>query len=155
VAQTLLLCYDGSDDAKLAVERAAAVFPGGTALVLHVWEPLSEVASVPPVPGMTGVLRAGLEEMDARGEEISDQLAREGAELARAGGLEAEPISVRRAGRAWRAILDVADERDVDVIVIGRRGASRIELKILGSVANAVVQQAERPVLLVPTRRET
>jgi nucleotide-binding universal stress UspA family protein len=154
LAQTVLICFDGSEDAKLAVKRAAALFPGQSALVIHVWEPLSEVASVPAVPGLGGVLRAGLDEMDERGEEVSQQLAEEGCELARGDGLAAEPLSVRRAGRAWRAILAVAEERDADVIVIGRRGASRAELKILGSVANAVVQHADRPVLLVPTVRD-
>ena len=149
----ILVCYDGSEDAKLAIAKAGELFRGRRALVLHVWEPLADVASAPPVPGLGGTLKAGLDEMDAIGEGISAQLADEGRELAREGGLEAEALSVRRSGRAWGAILSVARERDVSVIVMGRRGASAVELAILGSVANAVVHHADRPVLVVPMAR--
>lgn len=147
----LLLCYDGSDDAKLAIARAGELFPGRRALVVHVWEPLRDVASVPPVPGLYGLLAAGIEEMDTIGEEISAKLADEGRDLAAAAGLEAEALSLRRSGRAWRAILETAREHDADAIVLGRRGVSAAELAILGSVANAVVHHADRPVLVVPT----
>jgi nucleotide-binding universal stress UspA family protein len=146
----LLLCYDGSEDAQLALARAGELFAGRRAIVLHVWEPLGDVASVPPVPGLEGVLRAGLEEMDKQGEEISAKVAEEGARRAREAGLDAEPMSVRKPTRAWRAILATAGECDAAAIILGRRGVSRVELKILGSVANAVVQHADRPVLIVP-----
>ena len=152
-AAPLLVCYDGSDDAKLAIARAGELFGGSRAIVLHVWEPLGDVASVPPVPGLEGALKTGLEEMDKIGAELSQKLAVEGCELARAAGLEAEPLSMRRAGRAWAAILTAAREHDASVIVLGRRGASAAELKILGSVANAVVHHAHCPVLVVPTAR--
>ena len=74
----LLVCYDGSDDAKQAIDRAARLFPGRAAVVLHVWEPLREVASVPPVPGLHGVLEAGLAEMDKEGADLSQQTAGRG-----------------------------------------------------------------------------
>ena len=150
----ILLCYDGSDDAKLALARAGELFPGRAALVVHVWEPLGEVASVPPVPGLEGALKGGLDEMDRLGGEISAKLADEGCDLARAAGLDAKPLSIRRSGRAWRAILAAAREHDAGVIVLGRRGVSAAELKILGSVANAVVHHADRPVLVVPEPRD-
>ena len=38
----ILLCYDGSDDAKAAIARAGALFTGQPATVLAVWEPLVE-----------------------------------------------------------------------------------------------------------------
>ena len=149
----LLLCYDGSDDAKLAIERAGELFGGGEAIALHVWEPLGDVASVPAVPGLEGALKVGLEQMDDLGAEISERLASEAGELARAAGFDARSLSVRRSGRAWTAILATAREHDVSAIVVGRRGASAIELKVLGSVANAVVHHADRPVLVVPVAR--
>jgi nucleotide-binding universal stress UspA family protein len=148
----LLVCYDGSDDAKQAIESAARLFPGCAALVLHVWEPLKEVASVPPVPGLHGVLEAGLAEMDEAGEELSRQTAAEGADRARAAGLEAEPLPVRAPGRAWRNILRLAGEHDVGAIVIGQRGVGRAERVLLGSVSSAVVNRADRPVLVVPAK---
>ena len=148
--RTLLICYDGSDDAKQAIARAAPLFPGRTAIVLHVWEPLKDAASVPPVPGLHGALEAGLMEMDQIGEDVSRRTAEEGAKLATSAGFEAEPSSVCAPGRAWRNILRFAREHDVDAIVIGRRGLGGAERALIGSVSAAVVHHADRPVLVLP-----
>src|SRR5215216_2135414 len=37
----LLVCYDGSDDAKYAIETASTLFPGGRTLVVSVWQRLA------------------------------------------------------------------------------------------------------------------
>jgi nucleotide-binding universal stress UspA family protein len=149
----ILICYDGSEDSKQAVARAGELFPSGEAIVLHVWEPLKEAASVPPVPGLTGMLDAGLQEMDAIGEDVAKQLAAAGADQAKACGLKAEPMSVRAPGRAWRNILRIAGERDACVVVVGQRGVSGAERVLLGSVSTAIVHHAETPVLVVPGPR--
>ena len=146
----ILVSYDGSDDSKQAVVRAAELFPGHRAIVLHVWEPLKEVASVPPVPGLYGMLEEGLDEMDRIGDEVSKQTAAEGAQQAQRAGLEAEPLSVSAQGRAWRNILKVARDRDVQAIVVGQRGIGGAERALLGSVSTAVVHHADRPVVVVP-----
>jgi nucleotide-binding universal stress UspA family protein len=151
--QPILICYDGSDDAKEAVARAADLFPGQAAIVLHVWEPLKEVASVPPVPGLYGMLEAGLDEMDKVGDEVSKRTAAEGAEHASGAGLEAESLSVSAPGRVWRNILGVARDRDARAIVVGQRGIGRAERALLGSVSTGVVHQADRPVVVVPAAR--
>lgn len=149
----ILICYDGSEDSKQAVARAGELFPSSIAIVLHVWEPLKDVASVPPVPGLHATLETGLQEMDAIGEDVSRQLAAVGADQAKSCGLEAEPVSVRAPGRAWRNILRVARERDARVVVVGQRGISGTERVLLGSVSTAVVHHAETPVLVVPGAR--
>ena len=146
----ILICYDGSDDSKQAVSRAGELFPGREAIVVHVWEPLKEVAAVPPVPGLYGMLESGLNEMDKIGDEVSQRTAAEGAVQARAAGLHAEPLSVSASGRAWRHLLAVARERGVQAIVIGQRGIGGTERALLGSVSTAVVHHADRPVLVVP-----
>ena len=149
----VLLCYDGSDNAKQALVSAGELFPDRAALVLHVWEPLSSVASVPRIPGLQAALVEGLSEMDRTGAELSEKLAEEGVQLASEAGFQAEGFSEQRDGRAWRAILAVARERGVAAVVVGRRGASAVELAVMGSVSNAVAQHADRPVLVVPGGR--
>ena len=47
------------------------------------------------------------------------------------------------------AIIDYAANKDIDLIVIGTRGRTGLKRFLLGSVANAVVQHAHCPVLLV------
>jgi nucleotide-binding universal stress UspA family protein len=46
------------------------------------------------------------------------------------------------------AILDVARMRDVDLIVVGSRGLGAVRSLVLGSVSNAILHQADRPVLV-------
>lgn len=39
----ILLCYDGSEDARAAIEHAGHLLSGQPAIVLTVWEPFVEV----------------------------------------------------------------------------------------------------------------
>ena len=41
----LLLCFDGSEDARRAIERAGALFAGRRALVVTVWQPIADLNS--------------------------------------------------------------------------------------------------------------
>ena len=47
------------------------------------------------------------------------------------------------------SIIDYATSRDVVLIVIGTRGTTGLKRFLMGSVANAVIQHAHCPVLLV------
>lgn len=52
-------------------------------------------------------------------------------------------------GSPAKSILAVAEEEDVDLIVIGSSGKSGIDLLLLGSVADKVVRSAKCSVLVV------
>jgi len=54
-------------------------------------------------------------------------------------------------GEAYTTILEVAEKDNVDLIVIGNRGQSRIQRFFLGSVANRVIAEAKCPVLVIHT----
>jgi nucleotide-binding universal stress UspA family protein len=84
-----------------------------------------------------------LNEDDAR------QRAQVGADRARRAGFDAES----RAGLAaptWQGIIDVADEIDAAVIVLGSRGLNGARELLEGSVSHEVAQHAGRPLLIVP-----
>lgn len=49
----------------------------------------------------------------------------------------------------FRGILKVEEEEDVSVIVIGSHGITNIREMLLGSVAEKVIRQARKPVLVV------
>ena len=91
----VLLCYDGSDFARAAIAEAGRqLAPGRRALVLTVWQPLESIpfygAPLAPVgPDVDQGLTA-----EAEG------TVREGLELARAAGFDAEAVG--RAGRGRR-----------------------------------------------------
>lgn len=57
--------------------------------------------------------------------------------------------SVLRLGEPWRKLDNVAAEVGAGLIVIGRSGAGRGRSSELGSVADALVRRASRPVLTV------
>ena len=57
---------------------------------------------------------------------------------------------VVRHGHVAETLLFIAKENDATNIMIGRHGSSRLEARLFGSVANALVQISDRPVTVVP-----
>ena len=147
----ILLCYDGSDDAKAAADHAARLFPHAPVTVLVVWERYVEMitesgfglAYAPPV--------TDAEEIDAAVEEHARVTAHEGAERLRYAGITVQSrVEARRASVA-ATIFAVAADIDADAIVLGTRGRGGIKSLLLGSVSHNVVQHATRPVVVVPS----
>lgn len=62
-------------------------------------------------------------------------------------GIEAEVCI--KVGISSELIVKEAEERDVSLIILSRRGRSRIEDLLIGSTADHVVRRAARPVLLL------
>ncbi|WP_296795981.1 universal stress protein [uncultured Methanobrevibacter sp.] len=62
-------------------------------------------------------------------------------------GIKISPVI--KEGSPAKAILDVASEEDIDLIVIGSSGKSGFDRFILGSVSDKVVNAAKCPVLVV------
>ena len=71
--------------------------------------------------------------------------------LKKAKGLDFEALI--KEGNAAKKIIETAEEENVDLIVLGRRGVSAIEKLFLGSVANQVLRSSPVPVLL--TKKKT
>jgi nucleotide-binding universal stress UspA family protein len=147
----ILICYDGSDDAKAAIKRIGALMPGVSATVLTVWEPFSSVASgspkgrLSPLAVITNVDDAN-DKMQAEARDV----AAEGTQLANDAGLNAEPATDEQGESVAEAILSGADRLDAELIVLGSRGQGRLS-SLLGSVSHRVLQHADRPVLVIPS----
>jgi nucleotide-binding universal stress UspA family protein len=60
-----------------------------------------------------------------------------------------EPRQEVVSGRSWTEILRVAEERGADLVVMGVRGRSPVDLAIFGSTTDHVVRSARCPVLVV------
>jgi nucleotide-binding universal stress UspA family protein len=56
-------------------------------------------------------------------------------------------------GDAARQILDLADQQDADLIVLGVHGRSAFDLAFFGSNSKDVIRAAHCPVLIVPVAR--
>jgi nucleotide-binding universal stress UspA family protein len=78
-----------------------------------------------------------------------DATLREAAELAEEAGVTSEIYA--RQGDPADAILDVAEERGADLIVVGNKGMTGAKRFLLGSVPNKVSHHAPCSVLIIRT----
>lgn len=147
----ILIGYDGSEDAKAAIQHAGDLMPGTPATVITIWEPITMRLSRTPA-GLGPVTGLGdISDIDRETAADAAQRAREGAQLANEAGLRATPDTVSQRFSIAEAIMERADQLDVDAIVLGSRGLTGIRSLLLGSVSHAVVQHADRPVVIVPS----
>ena len=142
--RTVLLPTDFSGCANYAVSYAAAIARAtdATIICVHVVEPIV------PAVGYTG-LAEPLPIADIN-EQLEDSAERELPKLAECeecAGLSIEEIIVH--GDAAAEIVRVADERNVDLIVISSHGRTGLGRMLFGSTAEAVVRHARCPVLVV------
>ena len=150
----ILIGYDGSKHGQLAIAVAAERL-AGPAIVLHVLAPAPRAPLA--TDAMTGAMidEEAYVERERQLRRRAEATAAEGARLARQAGLDAEPLVVEEAThRVWRAIVDVAEERDVQMIVLGHRGGSGLRTSLPGSVSRGVVAHSVRPVVIVPAAPE-
>jgi nucleotide-binding universal stress UspA family protein len=143
----LILCYDGSEGARDAIQHAGELFPGRRALVLTAWRSVA----VPGSLGMGGEAApmTNFVELDQAAAERGGRLADEGVRIAQGVGLQAEPLAVKASGSIWETIVEIADRHDAATIVMGSRGVTGLRAMFLGSVSSAVVHHADRPTLIV------
>jgi nucleotide-binding universal stress UspA family protein len=146
----ILIAYDGSDDAKSAIEHTGSLMSGQPALVVTVWEPYIQILTRHPAPG---TLLAGdnMTEIDGASREAADDRAEEGAALARVHGFSASSRGVAREDSIAETLLAVADRANASAIVTGSRGLGGLGSLLLGSVSHALLQHADRPVVIVPS----
>jgi nucleotide-binding universal stress UspA family protein len=147
----ILLGYDGSDNAKDAIERAGVLFKGQPAVALVVWEQYGEIVTRAPAGFSRVAGDVDYEQLDDANAKRAEEVAEEGAALGRDVGLDSTPRTSPRSGAMAETILDQADAVDADAIVLGSRGRGGVGSFLLGSVSHAVLQSADRPVLIVPS----
>lgn len=80
-------------------------------------------------------------------QQTSDELARTRDVAVGLGARDVETVVVE--GQPAAEIVRVADERRIDLIVLGSHGRGGISRAILGSVADKVMRTARCPVLIV------
>jgi nucleotide-binding universal stress UspA family protein len=149
MAGLVVIGYDGSSDAQRAVELAAAVLRADAALVVNVWSTVTTMTQ----PGTPFGAPSPPSEAELRGlEDAALQVAEEGAARARQAGLSARAVVAQGASAEdiAKTLCDLAETRDATLVVVGRRGMSRLKEVVLGSVSNAAVHDGRRPVLVVP-----
>ena len=140
----ILLPTDFSGCANYALPYAAAIARAAKATVVCV----NVVEPIVPAVGYTGMAEAmPIAEMS---EQLEDSAEREMPDLLNCEelrGLDVEEVIAH--GDAAAEIVRVADEREVDLIVISSHGRTGLGRILFGSTAEAVVRHARCPVLVV------
>ncbi len=143
---TMVVGTDGSETALQAVREAAdlAVELGAAVHLVSAYEPVAnqrlreERESIP----------ADLEWLINPREDVRGMLE-DAAEELRARGLKVETHP--REGDPADAILDVAEEQQAQLIVVGNKGMSGAKRFLLGSVPNKISHHAPCSVLIIRT----
>ena len=135
------------------MRAAAALFPRARATLLAIHEPA--VGAVTAFRAGGALMSPELVEQSVTGLERevvaeAEAAAAEGARLAQALGLVAEPAVARGERQPWEPILAAAAERGADVVVCGSRGRGAVARSVLGSTSSSVLHHADRAVLVVP-----
>lgn len=146
MAATVVFAYDGSEDAQRAIVVAGELLDADRAVIVHV--------RLLPVPQIVGAGEGGepYTAFEQAQEREADRVSAQGVEAADRAGFEAEAVVAAADSIAgvWGAVIDVAAEREAVVIVAGRRGVSRVQSALMGSVSNGLVNHAPVPVVVVP-----
>ena len=132
----VLLATDGSEDAALAARAAVDLSnkAGSELHVVHVWHDV-------PTPLFHSFVRAELKR-EAR-EVLNEQVDL----IKNAGGVVAQ--AHLRMGRTIDEILDLSEEIEAGLLVLGSQGLGEVKHVLMGSVSEGIVHHARRPVLVM------
>jgi nucleotide-binding universal stress UspA family protein len=138
----LLVGVDGSEPSLAALDLAADVAEmlGGSLSVLHVFE------HVPPFPIAPRRDRGGESHEGVRDQPLA--LLEDSVREVRQRGVGAQVVL--RSGDPAPTLLQLADDVDADLVVVGTGGRGGPGDLLLGSVARTVADGARRPTLVVP-----
>jgi nucleotide-binding universal stress UspA family protein len=156
--KTIVVGYDGSDAAERALRRGGELAEAFSARLLvvsvggstHAPAQIAELAPVPvPGPIAPGATVPPPQPTTAASE--PDELARRQLERARTAlaGRSVDADYVVELGDPAERLLDLAEERDADLIVVGSREHGFLERLLSPPVDESVARRSQRDVLLV------
>jgi nucleotide-binding universal stress UspA family protein len=140
----ILVAIDGSEHAAQALRTAAQ-------LASEEHARLTVITAVPPTPALAQITAAG-----AALAEVADIIGDAGRQMRTQVDELPDDISVTTivvSGHAASEILKRLREGRHDLLVMGTRGLGRMSSALLGSVSQAVLHEAEVPVLVVRAPR--
>ncbi len=133
----ILIGYDGTTSADQAVEYVWRTFSANGQLRVHILY----VESIPYVNGEFGVLPVPYDVTR------NNDLLKKAEKLCKEHGIT--PSLQNVVGIPAEVIVDVANKRKVELIVLGAHNKGVLERLLLGSVSEAVARRAECSVLIV------
>ena len=142
----ILVATDGSDQSKNALEHAANS--------AQRWGALLTILSVvpPPAPMILGDVQYSRDfsyDLEKTFTAYHLGVLNEAKKMLKSKYPSVEVNIKLKKGTVAPKILEVSENEDIDLIVIGSRGLSGLSCILLGSVSNYVVNHCKKPVLVV------
>ncbi|MFD1647972.1 universal stress protein [Haloarchaeobius litoreus] len=137
----VLVAFDGSPLSKRALTYTIETFPDARITSIYVINPTDSVIDVE-----AGGLPVAKEWYENAKEEAT-RIHTTATDLAAERNTELDTVT--EVGRPAQAILEYADDHDVDQIVMGSHGRSGIDRALLGSVSETVTRRARIPVTII------
>lgn len=139
----ILVPVDGSSQSEKALEHVLSERSDASITLVHVINPVNAFGY-----GDEEYFDVeAYQQEERRRREETERMLEEYRERASEAGVDAETVVAT--GNPARGILKVAEDRDVDQIVMGSRGRSGVGRVLFGSVAESVTRRASVPVTIV------
>lgn len=135
----ILVAFDGSESSKNALRQAIRLSRTEE----------TKVKALAVMPSYEGDLEfVGVRKIKEVMRGQADSIIADALEVAKGEGASIDTDTDR--GEAYERIVDAADTENCDLIVMGRRGARRLERMLMGSVTARVIGHSRCDVLVVP-----
>ena len=140
----ILVCVDGSEQSKRALEKASMIAEGCLAdevAIIHVYDHSQDITRIASYKDLTVEEVQKFKNMVEKHKEDQKGILEDSLKFFE--GKNIETRTIFREGHPAREIVSVACEEEFDLIVLGSRGLSGLQRIFLGSVSSAVIQQAK------------
>lgn len=144
----IMVGIDGSEESVNAADYAIAIAKRHNAELIAVNVLTSDIGYAYSSPGVESppltireVILLAEDEVKKWLDDIKEKADKSGIQF------RSEIIMAKRS--ATSTMLDYAEEQNINLIVVGTRGRSRIKKMLLGSIASGLVTYASCPVLVV------
>ncbi|MGF1472789.1 MAG: universal stress protein [Rubrobacteraceae bacterium] len=144
--EKILVATDGANDSELAIRRAAELADTTNAelhmvyvMIMSQWmmpDDLSDNQYNRLKERAQGVLDEDTEKLNRAGQTVAQSHLKVGR-------------------RADEEVIELAEQLDADMIVVGSRGAGTLRRALMGSDAESIVRHASMPVLVVRSEKNS
>ena len=137
----ILACVDGSEHSFNAIEEAAKIaagMDGADVTIINVDEVM---------PDKPYFSEDSLKEMEARNRADREKIMARAVKIFEERNLKVNTLIKK--GEPASTIIELAEEENFDVVVLGSRGHGGLKQALLGSVSNAVAQSVKAHVFIV------
>jgi nucleotide-binding universal stress UspA family protein len=156
--KNILVPLDGSETAEVVLDTAQGLAKtlGATLNLVRVVDIAAITRSIVPASGEMGVITQEIQDMideaiAADLKEAEDYLKAAGERLQRSGVAVTTEL---RQGVAGDELIEAINARHIDAVCIATHGRSGISRTIFGSVADRLIRESGKPVLVIKAKKQ-